>query len=177
MAPSLGSGLTRLSPIASEHTAQRDAPIAASRSFVATRSPFSRNVVAFDLRVQQRSRRVDRRHPCGHARNAQSGSSAELSAQDRPAKSRVRRVRVGFWSGGIPPHDNGRSERFQNFGVFGGSLINLQMGRRLHHPLGSHVFRHSHARIASSGHESATLVIPPCNSSGIVAHTSLMVFC
>jgi hypothetical protein len=62
---------------------------------------------------------------------------------------------------------------FQNFLVFGGSLINLQICRRLGHTLG---FRHSHARIVSSRHGSATLVIPPRNSSGLVDHITLMVF-
>jgi hypothetical protein len=49
-------------------------------------------------------------------------------------------------------------------------LINLQICRRLGHPLGAHVIRYSRARIASSKHGSATLVVPPRNSSGGGSH-------
>jgi hypothetical protein len=77
----------------------------------------------------------------------------------------------------VPSHDDGRSQTFQNLLVLGGSLIKFQNCRRLGHPLGAHVFRYSHARIALSGHGSATLVIPPRDSRGVVvAHISLMVF-
>jgi hypothetical protein len=44
----------------------------------------------------------ERRHPCDCAESARSGPSAEPSARGRPAKSRVQRVPVGFWSEACP---------------------------------------------------------------------------
>jgi hypothetical protein len=81
---------------------------------------------------------------------------------------------LDFGRESTPSHDDGRSQRFQDFFVFGGSLINLQICRRLGHPLGAHGFRYSHARIALSRHGSATVVTPPGNSS-VVIRICLMV--
>jgi len=75
---------------------------------------------------------------------------------------------LDFGRESTPSRDDGRSQTFQDFLVFGGSLINLQICGRLGHPLRAHSFRHSHARIASSRHGSATLVIPPRNSSVVI---------
>src|SRR4029078_6208042 len=60
-----------------------------------------------------------------------------------------------------PSHYEGHSQTFQNLLFLSGDLIKFQNCCRLSHPLGAHVFRYSHARIALSGHGSATLVIPP----------------
>jgi hypothetical protein len=73
-------------------------------------------------------------------------------------------------------YDDGRSQTFKNFLVVPGSLIKFQICLRLGHPLGAHLLRYSHTRIASSGHGSATLVVPPGNGGRVMAQISLMVF-
>ena len=93
---------------------------------------------------------------------------------------------LDFGRKSAPSHDDGRSQTFQNFPFLRLSLINLQICRRLGHPLGvhalgahalgAHAIRNSRARVASSRYGRATLAVPPRNASGLMAYISLMVF-
>jgi hypothetical protein len=88
----------------------------------------------------------------------------------------IEELPLDFGRKSTPSHDDGRSQTFHNFLVLVERLTNLQNCRRLGHSLGVHVFRYPYARIAPSGHGSATLVVPSLNSNRVAAYICLMVF-
>ena len=170
-----------------EHRAQREAAMAASRSFVAMGRPFSGNVLPrtrHQAAFSALQYNPARRGPCRPSaiilvimQGARDLVLWRSCLRKVGQRSRVfEELPLDFGRKCTPSHDDGRSQTFEDFLVVPGSLIEFQINLRLSIGFGAHLFRYSHTRIASSGLESATFVVPPRNGGCVMAHIGLMVF-
>jgi hypothetical protein len=170
-----------------EHRAQREAAMAASRSFVAMGRPFSGNVLPrtrHEAAFSASQYNAARRGPCRPnaiilviMQEARDLVPCRSCLREVGQRSRVfEELPLDFGRKSTPPHDDGRSQTFEDFLVVPGSLIKFQIYLRLSNPLGAHLFRYSHTRIASSGLGGATFVVPPRNGGCVMAHIGLTVF-
>jgi hypothetical protein len=122
----------------------------------------TRRLIAVILMIMKKARDLALRRSC--LREVGEGSRV------------IEELPLDFGRESTPSHDDGRSQTFPDFLVLVERLTNLQNCRRLGHSLGVYVFRYPYARIASSRHKSAALVVPSLNGNRVAAYISLMVF-